>query len=76
MVYLFLKQENPWVGEMRIPALKSFLKYGCTRLSKFRYRQIAKLLKEEPNEKLPASILKNHPNVTIYCDESAASLID
>jgi hypothetical protein len=53
MVYLFLKQENPWVGEMRIPALKSFLKYGCTRLSKFRYRQIAKLLKEDQQRALP-----------------------
>ena len=39
-------------------------------------KAIAKLLKEEPNKTLPASILKTHPNVTIYCDEKSASLID
>lgn len=36
---------------------------------------IKKLMEEEPNEQLPVSILKNHPNVTIYLDEEAASLL-
>lgn len=45
-------------------------------LGKNKATAIAKLLKEEPNTNLPASILKNHKNITIYCDEAAASLID
>ncbi len=36
---------------------------------------IKRLVEEEPNESLPASILKNHKNVIIYCDEEAGSLI-
>ncbi len=36
---------------------------------------IAKLVKNEPNVALPASVLKTHPNVTIYCDELAGSLL-
>lgn len=34
---------------------------------------IYKMIKEEPNTSLPASILKHHPNVEIYLDEEAAS---
>lgn len=37
---------------------------------------ISKLLKDAPSEDLPSSILKNHKNVTIYCDEDAVSLIN
>ncbi|MBE6132157.1 MAG: glucosamine-6-phosphate deaminase [Erysipelotrichaceae bacterium] len=33
------------------------------------------LFEEEANENLPASILKSHPNVTIYCDKEASSLL-
>ncbi len=33
---------------------------------------IRKLLTEPANENLPASILQNHPNVTIYCDQASA----
>ena len=36
---------------------------------------IRKLIEEETTTALPASILKSHPNVTVYCDEAAASLI-
>lgn len=36
---------------------------------------IYKMIKEEPTPDLPASILKNHPNVEIYLDEEAASLL-
>lgn len=45
-------------------------------LGKNKAEAIAKLLKDEPSEALPASILKNHKKVTIYCDDEAASLID
>ncbi len=34
---------------------------------------IYKMIKEEANENLPASILKSHPNVEVYLDEEAAS---
>ncbi len=34
---------------------------------------IYKMIKEDANPELPASILKNHPNVEIYLDEEAAS---
>lgn len=34
---------------------------------------VYKMIKEEANESLPASILKNHPNVEVYLDEEAAS---
>lgn len=34
---------------------------------------IYKMVKEEPTSNLPASILKNHPNVEVYLDEAAAS---
>ncbi len=34
---------------------------------------VCRMLKEEPNLDLPASILRNHPNVEIYLDEDAAS---
>ncbi len=44
-------------------------------LGKNKAKAISKLLKDDINENLPASILKNHSNVTIYCDESAGSLI-
>lgn len=44
-------------------------------LGKNKSKAIASLLKDEPNISLPASILKTHKNVTIYCDEEAASLI-
>ncbi len=37
---------------------------------------IAKLFLEDANEMLPASILKSHPNVTIYCDQEAVSLLE
>ena len=36
---------------------------------------IYKMMALDPSEELPASILQNHPNVTIYCDEDAASLL-
>lgn len=36
---------------------------------------IYKMIKEDPSPDLPASILKNHPNVEIYLDEEAASLL-
>lgn len=36
---------------------------------------IRRLLIENPNRKLPASILKYHKNTTIYCDKDALSLI-
>ncbi len=36
---------------------------------------VYKMIKEEANPSLPASILKNHPNVEIYLDEDAASLL-
>lgn len=36
---------------------------------------IRRLLTENPNRKLPASILKYHKNTTIYCDKDALSLI-
>lgn len=36
---------------------------------------IAKMLKGEVTEDLPASILKNHPNVTVIADEKALSLV-
>ncbi len=36
---------------------------------------IAKLFTEPENEMLPASILKHHPNVTVYCDDASASLL-
>ena len=38
-------------------------------------KAIQELFEKNPNESLPASILKSHPNVTIYCDEDAGSLI-
>ena len=34
---------------------------------------IFRLFTEDENENLPASILKSHPNCTIYADEEAAS---
>lgn len=34
---------------------------------------VYKMIKEEANVSLPASILKNHPNVEVYLDEEAAS---
>lgn len=34
---------------------------------------VYKMIKEEANPSLPASILKSHPNVEIYLDEEAAS---
>lgn len=34
---------------------------------------VYKMIKEEANPSLPASILKNHPNVEVYLDEEAAS---
>ncbi len=36
---------------------------------------IYKMMALEPSEDLPASILQNHPNVTIYCDEEASELL-
>lgn len=36
---------------------------------------IYRLFNEEISKNLPASILKIHPNVTIYCDQDAAKLI-
>ena len=36
---------------------------------------IKKLVDGPITEKFPASILKNHPNVTIVCDEKASSLL-
>ncbi len=36
---------------------------------------IYKMIKEEANTSLPASILKSHPNVEVYLDEEAASLL-
>lgn len=36
---------------------------------------ICKMFTKEANEDLPASILQKHDNVTIYCDEEAASLL-
>ncbi len=36
---------------------------------------ICKMFNNEANEDLPASILQKHQNVTIYCDEEAASLL-
>jgi len=36
---------------------------------------IYKMFALDPSEDLPASILQKHPNVTIYCDEEAASLL-
>lgn len=36
---------------------------------------IKKLIDGEITEQFPASILKNHPNVTIICDKEAASLL-
>ncbi len=36
---------------------------------------IKKLIEDEPNESLPCSILKKHPNCTIYVDEDAYSLV-
>lgn len=36
---------------------------------------IYKMFALDSNEDLPASILQNHPNVTIYCDEEAAELL-
>ena len=36
---------------------------------------IYKMMALDPSEELPASFLQNHPNVTIYCDEDAASLL-
>lgn len=36
---------------------------------------VYKMIKEEANPSLPASILKSHPNVEIYLDEEAASLL-
>lgn len=36
---------------------------------------IRKLIEGETTSALPASILKTHPDVTVYCDEAAASLI-
>lgn len=44
-------------------------------LGKNKAKAIASLIKDDPNINLPASILKTHKNVTIYCDEDAASLI-
>ena len=38
-------------------------------------KAISELFTKNPDESLPASILKNHPNVTIYCDEDAGSII-
>lgn len=37
---------------------------------------IKKLFEEGESIDLPASVLKEHPNVTIYCDEEAASLLE
>ena len=37
---------------------------------------IRKLFSEPANENLPASILQNHPNVTIYCDHASASELE
>ncbi len=36
---------------------------------------VYKMIKETPNPELPASILKEHPNVEVYLDEEAASLL-
>lgn len=36
---------------------------------------IYKMIKEAPTSDLPASILKEHPNVEVYLDEAAASLL-
>ena len=36
---------------------------------------IYKMMALDPSEELPASILQKHPNVTIFCDEEAASLL-
>ncbi|WOO89515.1 glucosamine-6-phosphate deaminase [Mollicutes bacterium LVI A0078] len=36
---------------------------------------IYKMIKEDANPSLPASILKSHPNVEVYLDEEAASLL-
>lgn len=36
---------------------------------------IYKMMAFDPSEELPASILQKHPNVTIFCDEEAASLL-
>lgn len=36
---------------------------------------IYKMMALDANEDLPASILQNHPNVTIYCDEEASELL-
>ena len=37
---------------------------------------IKRLFEEGETTDLPASVLKEHPNVTIYCDEDAASLLE
>ena len=36
---------------------------------------ICKMFTKDANVDLPASILQKHDNVTIYCDEEAASLL-
>ena len=38
-------------------------------------RAINTMFSKDADESLPASILQNHPNVTIYCDEDAARLL-
>ena len=37
---------------------------------------IKRLFEEGETTDLPASVLKGHLNVTIYCDEDAASLLE
>lgn len=42
-------------------------------LGKNKKEAIRRLYEDDPSVDLPASVLKNHPDVTIYCDPEAAS---
>jgi len=42
-------------------------------LGKNKKEAIRRLYEDDPSVDLPASVLKNHPDVTIYCDTEAAS---
>lgn len=44
-------------------------------IGKNKAKAIYKLIKEKANPTCPASILQNHPNVSIYLDNDAASLL-